>query len=108
TYGPEFIDQLHDTTQRFRHQPYRIVDTLSINPTGDIGKLATEFIDRVHPTIGGAPGWILSRFGQLAALNDNDVMSYLLFDGRFAEALIEMGYQDAAARRDELLAFFTD
>lgn len=107
TYGPEFIERLHGTTLSFRHQPYRIVETLSIHPTGDIGQLATDFIDQVHPSIGGAPGWILSRFGQHAELNDNDVMSYLLFDGRFAEQLIEMGYRDADARRDELIDFFT-
>lgn len=107
-YGSEFIERLHATTLRFRHQPYRIVDTLTINPTEDVGRMATEFIDRKHPTLGGTPGWILSRLGSLAAVNQSDVLSYLLFDGRFAEELIEVGYADAAARHDELIAFFSD
>ncbi|MEM6732771.1 MAG: patatin-like phospholipase family protein [Myxococcota bacterium] len=108
TFGPKFIENLHETTKRFRHQPYRIVDTLSVYPTGDMGTLATQFIDEVHPTVGGLPGWLLSRFGQMAAFNASDIMSYLLFDGRYAEQLIEMGYSDAHAMRDELEAFFRD
>lgn len=108
TYGPQFIERLHATTLRFRHQPYRIVDTLSVNPTTDVGHLATEFVDRTHPTLGGAAGWILSRLGHLATINESEVLSYLLFDGRFAEELIDLGYEDARARHDELVAFFSD
>ena len=34
-----------------------------------------------------------------------DLASYLLFDGLFADELIELGRSDARARRDELEAF---
>ena len=36
---------------------------------------------------------------------DADLASYLLFDGGFAQTLIEMGRRDAHARRDEIEAF---
>jgi NTE family protein len=36
---------------------------------------------------------------------DADLASYLLFDGGFAETLIEMGRHDAHARRAEIEAF---
>ena len=37
---------------------------------------------------------------------ESDLVSYLLFDGAFASRLIDLGRADAAARRDELMAFF--
>jgi hypothetical protein len=37
-----------------------------------------------------------------------DLLSYLLFDSRYARLLTELGYQDAEARQTELAAFFTD
>jgi NTE family protein len=36
---------------------------------------------------------------------DADLASYLLFDGGFAQTLIEMGRRDAHAKRDEIEAF---
>jgi NTE family protein len=37
-----------------------------------------------------------------------DLVSYLLFDGGFAEILIDLGRADARARRDEWIRFFSD
>jgi NTE family protein len=37
--------------------------------------------------------------------SDADLASYLLFDGEFARVLIDLGRNDAAARRDELEEF---
>jgi NTE family protein len=34
-----------------------------------------------------------------------DLMSYLLFDSAYTRALIDIGYQDAAARIDEIEQF---
>ena len=36
---------------------------------------------------------------------DADLASYLLFDGDFARALVDLGRRDAEARRDELIEF---
>jgi NTE family protein len=35
-------------------------------------------------------------------------MSYLLFDGGFTQALLDVGYRDADARIDEIEAFLRD
>jgi NTE family protein len=45
--------------------------------------------------------------GGLGALQGGGAMaSYLLFEPGFVQALIELGAQDAYARKEELLAFF--
>ena len=38
---------------------------------------------------------------------NNDFLSYILFDGRYAKELIEEGMKDAHANREELLQFFS-
>jgi len=37
-----------------------------------------------------------------------DLMSYLLFDGAFTRALVEIGYRDADDRADEIEAFLRE
>ena len=39
---------------------------------------------------------------------ENDLVSYLLFDGGFADQLIQMGYADARAQKAEWLRFFAE
>ena len=38
--------------------------------------------------------------------NASNLVSYLLFEKDFCRALIDLGYQDAMARKEELMAFF--
>jgi len=38
--------------------------------------------------------------------DEADLMSYLLFDGEYARDLIELGFNDAATMREQLLDFF--
>jgi NTE family protein len=39
--------------------------------------------------------------------NGANLASYLLFESAFCRALIDLGYSDTLARRDEVLAFFS-
>jgi NTE family protein len=107
-FGADFVSHLTETAQRVRGQSYRQVDTVLIRPSGDIGQIATDFVRTYHPHMGGTPGWILSKFASSDALARSDLMSYLLFDGRFAERLIELGKRDADAARSKLIDFFKD
>ena len=50
---------------------------------------------------------ILRSFVDAEEGTQSDFPSYLLFDGKFAELLIELGYEDAAAQEEELAELFS-
>ena len=69
-------------------------------PSRDVASLALQFVD----TLPGAVRAVLRGFGSTQGTGAN-LTSYLLFDRGFCRALIDLGYHDAMARRDELEAF---
>jgi NTE family protein len=105
-YGEEFVRKVSFAALANGRQPYRPVRCLAIRPTEDIGRLAAEHIR--SGKLRGGP--LMTR--RLLSLLDTgvgseaDLGSYLLFDGTFAKRLIDLGWADACARRDELLSFF--
>lgn len=105
-FGGEFEGRMNEAARSRGAQPYRRVRCMAIRPSEDIGRLAADHVRRGK--LKGGP--ILTR--QLLALLDvgigteSDLASYLLFDGSFARRLVDLGRSDAAARREELLAFF--
>ncbi len=105
-FGPGFIDKLNQTSERVRGAKYRPVETLMIRPSRDIGKLATDFLETHRKELGRGLNWFLGKIANRDRRGDSDLLSYLLFDGRFAERLIQLGMADAEAARDKLAAFF--
>jgi len=103
-FGPEFLQKINDTARARGGVEYRPVHTLALRPSEDIGRLAAAHVHGAH-----GKSSLLQQI--LRRLDDEkrgeaDLASYLLFDGAFASRLIDLGRRDAAARRDELLAFF--
>jgi NTE family protein len=114
-YGPGFIDAINeelgkqatdpetDTKGTLRTRP---LATVLIRASTDIGRMATEFARspgfkrRVH----GILGSVMRRLAEGSL--DADLLSYLLFDGEFADQLIELGRADARTRHAELCGFF--
>jgi hypothetical protein len=41
-------------------------------------------------------------------VKEADLLSYLLFDTAYTTPLVELGYADAEAKRDQLAEFFSD
>ncbi len=82
--------------------PYRAVDVLAIQPSQSLDAIAQAHLKLLPASVRRALGGLGALRGGGAAL-----ASYLLFEPPFVQALIALGEQDAYARKDELLAFFS-
>jgi NTE family protein len=91
-FGEAFTEKMNQNARRRGSSDYRYVNALTVRPSEDIGRLASEHVRRGR--FKGDP-LVTKRL-------------LLLFDGQFCRQLIEMGRADAKARREELLAFFGD
>ena len=94
--------------QESRGVPYRLIKPLLLQPSADIGRLASEVtLDKRFGE--GADEITLRALRFLSGANEsgeNDAMSYLLFDPVFVRQLLAMGERDARERRAELEEFF--
>ncbi len=107
-FGDVFIDAINAEARKRSAQPYQHVASITVRPSEDIGRLASEHVRKGRYR--GDP-FVTKRLFSLLDFgvgNEADLASYLLFDGTFCRQLIEMGRADAAARKDELLEFFGD
>ncbi len=77
------------------------VDVLVIEPSQSIERIADRYAEDLPWTIR-----LLLRFSGAMQGRGMNLVSYLLFERNFCRALIDLGYQDAMLRRDELLVFF--
>ena len=87
----------------------RPLATVLIRSSENIGKLAAEYVQselfqRRNP---GLMGRLIRRMAESDVEGESDLLSYLLFDGEFAQRLMELGRGDARAREGDLLAFAT-
>ncbi len=107
-FGPDFTTRMSAEAQKRGAPDYRSVNCLSLRPSEDIGRLASEHVKRGRFVGDPIVTKRLLTLLDVGGGTDADLASYLLFDGAFCKQLIEMGRADAKARRDELLAFFGD
>jgi NTE family protein len=97
-------EELKQRMVRRRGASYRHIETLVFVPSQDIARLAAKYL---HDNIKRFDiGLLARRLLRSAAEEGNaDWATYLLFDGGFAEQVIELGRKDALRRRDEIRAF---
>jgi NTE family protein len=93
---------------KLRGAPLRPIEAVHIRPSLDIGAMASDFVaagkiimtSRLTRTL-------ITRLAEGEGGRENDLLSYLLFDGNWASELIALGRRDAAAKEEDLIRFFT-
>jgi NTE family protein len=83
-----------------RHPELAHIDALVLSPSRDLGAMALPYA-RYLPT---GVRYLLHGLGSTEGTGAS-LLSYLLFDKRYTRALLDLGYRDALARRDEISAF---
>jgi NTE family protein len=78
----------------------RRVEPFIIGPSSDLAIVASAFAHKMPRFV----RYLLDGLGTPDA-QSADLMSYLLFDSSYTRALIDIGYNDAGARIDEVEAF---
>ncbi len=108
-FGASFTDRLNQSRLPGT-PPMRYVRELEIAPSRDIGALAADYARSATFAArnGGLAGRLIRQLAEREARYEADLASYLLFDGAFAAQLLELGRHDAAARREELVRFFSE
>lgn len=104
-YGDEFVGKLNDAAALRGGHQFRAIDSLVVRPTERVGKLAADYLRKGKLKAGPIVAKRILKLLDVGIADDADLASYLLFDGGFARALIDLGRSDAYARRSELLDF---
>ena len=106
-FGPDFEERLGKVTTSHRGMAWRRIGTFVIGPSRDLGTMAAQLIK--DKSFRGSLAWVWRMVMNLldsGRPEESDLLSYLLFDGRFAQDLIQLGYDDAKARRTDICRFF--
>ena len=83
-----------------QHTSLRKIEVLVITPSQPIEKIAGRYAKQLPWAI----RFLLRGVGAMRRSGAN-LVSYLLFDKDFCRALIDLGYQDAMGKKQEILAF---
>lgn len=77
------------------------IPILMIRPSKDLGKLAKNLPEKLPPLM----RYLLKGMG-VSDHEGSDLMSYLAFDESYTAPLIDLGYEDTMAQKDEVRKFF--
>jgi NTE family protein len=83
-----------------RHPEVAHIDALVLSPSRDLGAMALPYAKSLPRGV----RYLLRGLGSTAGTGAG-LLSYLLFDRHYTEAIMDLGFQDAMARRDEIEAF---
>lgn len=104
--SPEQLSAVHRVVRKDRNMAYRKLRTLVFRPSRDIGEIALEYARGIRPE--GLGPRLLHRLASQRSVWQSDLISFLCFDGPFADILIKLGRADAAARAADIKKFFLE
>jgi len=108
-YGPSFARTLSEALAPGRGRPVRYVRNLLVRPSEDIGRLAAAYVrSPAFSKTNSLARSLVRRVADGSGSDEADLAAYLLFDGGFADQLVELGRRDAAARADEWVRFWSE
>jgi NTE family protein len=108
-FGPTFAGELNQELATDGRHPLLPRSVAVVRPGRDLGALAADYVRSPDfARRGGAAGRVLRRLADAEGSRETDLISYLLFDGHFADILIAQGRADARARHEELCALVAD
>jgi NTE family protein len=107
-YGERFVDEINQELGSTKGRGLRPMRSLLIRTSQDLGKLAAQFVrsPAFLRRVTGPAATLMRRLAEREAQEESDLLSYLLFDGEFAQQLVELGREDARTRHEELCSFF--
>jgi len=82
------------------HPEVAHVDAMVISPSRDLGAIAVPYAERLP----AGARYLLHGLGSTEGTGAG-LLSYLLFDRRYTSLLLELGFRDGMARREEISAF---
>jgi len=108
-FGPDFVDIMNRELVKQRGAPIRPIEAVHIRPSEDIGAIASDFVRSGKLIVSSrVTRRLIERLAASESRRENDLLSYLLFDGNWARELIALGRRDAAAHEAALVKFFDD
>lgn len=103
-FGPDYADRMRKAAATRGARMFERIEPFVIRPSISIGRLGAEYLKerKARSTV------MIDRLLKwLDTDSEADLASYLLFEGGFAQRLIELGRSDARAQRDRLSEFLT-
>ena len=99
----ERINELLENQEEDAGQGLEKVNLLLFRPSENLGQMANQFEPRLPRTFR-----FMTRGLGTGETRSNDMLSMVMFQHDYIEALMDMGYRDAEARLEEILAFFSE
>jgi len=107
TLDPNQLSVVDDVMTQSRGAPIRMMPTLVFKPTEEFGKIGAVALKRYDTSqLSPAQRAVLHWLGPQDE-NDAEWASFLFFDGGFAADIIDLGRQDALARKYQIEEFFS-
>jgi NTE family protein len=104
TLTADEMRRVSDVLEDTRGVAYRRLETLVFHPSEDIGDITTRHARRLGAK--SLPSMLVAVSARLRAQFESDLLSFILFDGDFAQELISLGLHDAEQKADEVVSFF--